>query len=223
VTGTILQARTLLPQHQALLDARAISPEIATARGYFSVSEPKELIGRFGPSQRLDRSGLTARRRLWCHGATRPVLAITAEFVAVAVGECLMAVKRPCLHSATRSHNRVALCRLCAGAGSASRHHGRTVRQRLGHDLERHGPARSCSPSLYLAAWSSSRVRGRRKTEVFVMPASVIVRWECPVCGGPHSRDDHAEGCSEVFSPAPADAPVDDPGGARVAFRRREA
>jgi hypothetical protein len=127
VTGTILQARTLLPQHQALLDARAISPEIATARGYFSVSEPKELIGRFGPSQRLDRSGLTARRRLWCHGATRPVLAITAEFVAVAVGECLMAVKRPCLD--------------CGGLTTGSRCAGcaRAQARRRGTTAERFG------------------------------------------------------------------------------------
>ena len=45
--------RTLLPQHQALLDQSAISAEVVAARGYFSVSEPKELVGMFGASQRL--------------------------------------------------------------------------------------------------------------------------------------------------------------------------
>jgi hypothetical protein len=43
----------LLPQHQALLDASAITAEVAEARGYYSVNEPKELTGLFGPSQRL--------------------------------------------------------------------------------------------------------------------------------------------------------------------------
>lgn len=43
----------LLPHHQALIDASAISLEVAQARGYYSVTEPKELAGKFGPSQRL--------------------------------------------------------------------------------------------------------------------------------------------------------------------------
>ena len=46
-------ARSLLPHHRALIEASAISGEVAEARGYFSVSEPKELNGMFGPSQRL--------------------------------------------------------------------------------------------------------------------------------------------------------------------------
>jgi len=45
--------KTLLPQHRELIEASAISEEVAKARGYFSVTEPKELNGMFGPSQRL--------------------------------------------------------------------------------------------------------------------------------------------------------------------------
>jgi hypothetical protein len=45
--------RALLPQHSALIDGSAISAEVAATRGYFSVSEPRELAGMFGPSQRL--------------------------------------------------------------------------------------------------------------------------------------------------------------------------
>ena len=45
-------ALILLPHHQALIDASAISPEVAGARGYFSVTEPKQLVDMFGPSQR---------------------------------------------------------------------------------------------------------------------------------------------------------------------------
>ena len=37
----------LLPHHQALLDASAISKEVADARGYWSASKPAELNGRF--------------------------------------------------------------------------------------------------------------------------------------------------------------------------------
>jgi hypothetical protein len=42
----------LLPQHTELLKASAITDEVAIARGYFSVSEAKQLTGMFGPSQR---------------------------------------------------------------------------------------------------------------------------------------------------------------------------
>jgi hypothetical protein len=41
----------LLPQHQALLDASAISPKVALARGYRSVTTKRELAGLFGPVQ----------------------------------------------------------------------------------------------------------------------------------------------------------------------------
>jgi hypothetical protein len=44
---------TLLPQHRELIEASGINEGIAAQRGYFSVSEPKELAGMFGPSQRL--------------------------------------------------------------------------------------------------------------------------------------------------------------------------
>ena len=47
------EALNLAPEHRALIDASAISPEVADARGYYSVKEPKELVGLFGPSQRL--------------------------------------------------------------------------------------------------------------------------------------------------------------------------
>jgi hypothetical protein len=43
----------LLPQHRELVEASGISKEIATARGYFSASEPKELIGMFPKAQQL--------------------------------------------------------------------------------------------------------------------------------------------------------------------------
>jgi Protein of unknown function (DUF3631)/Domain of unknown function (DUF3854) len=43
----------LLPQHRELIEASAISTEVAAERGYFSASEAKELTGMFGPSQRL--------------------------------------------------------------------------------------------------------------------------------------------------------------------------
>jgi len=41
----------LLPQHQALIIASAISEEVALARGYRSVTEKRELDGLFGPVQ----------------------------------------------------------------------------------------------------------------------------------------------------------------------------
>ena len=44
---------TLLPQHQALLDASAISPEVAHARGYRSVTEKRELAQIMPASQQL--------------------------------------------------------------------------------------------------------------------------------------------------------------------------
>jgi hypothetical protein len=50
---SVAVSKALLPQHQQLIDASAISEEVARARGYFSVSGPKELNGMFGPSQRL--------------------------------------------------------------------------------------------------------------------------------------------------------------------------
>jgi hypothetical protein len=43
---------SVLAHHQALIDQSAISPEVADERGYFSVSEPKELNGLFGGVQR---------------------------------------------------------------------------------------------------------------------------------------------------------------------------
>ncbi len=45
--------RELLPQHRQLIEDSGISEDVAVARGYFSVSEPKDLVGMFGPSQRL--------------------------------------------------------------------------------------------------------------------------------------------------------------------------
>jgi hypothetical protein len=41
----------LLEHHRALIDASAISPEVALARGYKSVTEKHELNGKFGPVQ----------------------------------------------------------------------------------------------------------------------------------------------------------------------------
>jgi hypothetical protein len=43
---------TLLPHHRQLIESSAISSEVAEARGYYSVSEPKELNGLFSASQR---------------------------------------------------------------------------------------------------------------------------------------------------------------------------
>ena len=43
----------LTPAHRALIEASAILPEVAAARGYFSVARPEQLVGKFGPSQRL--------------------------------------------------------------------------------------------------------------------------------------------------------------------------
>ena len=44
--------QALLPHHQRLLDASAISREVADARGYWSASKPGELNGRFDGVQR---------------------------------------------------------------------------------------------------------------------------------------------------------------------------
>ena len=43
---------TLLPQHEKLVKASAISDDVARRRGYRSVTEPGELAGIFGPVQR---------------------------------------------------------------------------------------------------------------------------------------------------------------------------
>ena len=45
--------RSLLPHHVEMLALSAISGTIARERGYFSVSDKKQLTGMFGPSQRL--------------------------------------------------------------------------------------------------------------------------------------------------------------------------
>ncbi len=45
--------RELLPHHRKLIEESSISDEVAEARGYFSVSEAKELNRMFGPVQRL--------------------------------------------------------------------------------------------------------------------------------------------------------------------------
>jgi hypothetical protein len=42
----------LLPQHQALLDASAISEDVARARGYWSATKPGDLNGRFSGVQK---------------------------------------------------------------------------------------------------------------------------------------------------------------------------
>jgi putative DNA primase/helicase len=44
---------TLLPHHLALIEESAISEQVARERGYFSVSKPGDLNGRFPKSQRL--------------------------------------------------------------------------------------------------------------------------------------------------------------------------
>jgi len=42
----------LLPHHRELIEASAISPDVAEARGYQSVTDKRELEGKFGPVQR---------------------------------------------------------------------------------------------------------------------------------------------------------------------------
>src|SRR5262249_46326481 len=49
--GVTWPARELLPQHAELIKESAISEEVATERGYFSVSRPKDLEGMFPKSQ----------------------------------------------------------------------------------------------------------------------------------------------------------------------------
>jgi hypothetical protein len=44
--------RVLLPHHQELLDASAIAPEVAAARGYWTATRPGELERWFGQTQR---------------------------------------------------------------------------------------------------------------------------------------------------------------------------
>ncbi len=44
---------SILPQHRELIEASGIGEEIASERGYFSVSEAKELQGVVPPSQHL--------------------------------------------------------------------------------------------------------------------------------------------------------------------------
>ena len=45
------EAVGLLPQHRELIEASAIWPDVAEARGYRSVTEKRELNGLFGPVQ----------------------------------------------------------------------------------------------------------------------------------------------------------------------------
>ena len=53
MTQSTATPRPLLPQHRELIEASGISDEIADQRGYFSVSEPKELQGVVPKSQHL--------------------------------------------------------------------------------------------------------------------------------------------------------------------------
>lgn len=41
--------------------------------------------------------------------------------------------------------------------------------------------------------WNGRRAnRERKAAQAKKLPSSVVVRFECPVCGGPHAKADHA-------------------------------